>query len=179
MNITRNRIIFGAISLIVLVSIGFIYVYGKQNGSNIDGVENGINYAPSTNVDQQLNDSVKESVAAADSQVDRSPSSPEAKNEVKPVISAWGQPGGPGTDLRINGFVPSVIETNGTCTITVTNGELSTGASKSALQNAQDTSCGQLTIAYSNLSPGTWRAILTYNSTTSAGSSDAVEIEVK
>lgn len=177
MSTKKIAVAFGALTLVAIVSFGVFFFYDRQNDSKLVDSENNISYAPSTQSDKQLNNSVKENaVGDEDKPVT---TTTEGKRGVKPVISAWGQPGGPGSDLRINGYVPSIIEANGTCTVTLTKDSLTASSSKGALQNAQDTSCGQLIIAYSKLSPGTWRAVLTYNSTASEGSSDAVEIEVK
>lgn len=163
-------------ALALLVSVFAWYYFSKQPKAY---VHEGINYAPPTSHDKDFNDSVKQEITDQDKNGDQEPLNNDEFNRVNPVISAWGQPAGHGTDLLINGYVPSIIETDGQCTVTLEKDEVNVSVSKASLVNAQNTSCGQLKIAYSSLSPGVWKATLTYKSMSSEGTSAPVDIEVK
>jgi hypothetical protein len=51
-------------------------------------------------------------------------------------------------------------------------------ATKPGTSNVTNTSCGQLTIAGSELSTGVWTATVSYSSSASSGSSEPVQVEV-
>lgn len=161
-------------ALILLASgvLGYILLQKPDNY-----VRDGVDYAPSTSQDRDYNDSIKQGIVDENSKED-APDSTTLKS-VKPFISVWGQPSGSGTDLTINGYVPSIVEADGQCTVTLVKDGVNVSVSKASLQNAQNTSCGQLKIAYSSLSPGVWKATLTYKSVSSEGTSAPVDIEVK
>ena len=176
MKINRKKALpITVITALVLLASGLSWYYLSQKPESY--VHEGVDYAPSTSQDRNLNDSIKQKIASQDNK-EEAPSS-TALGSVKPIISAWGQPSGNGTDLAVNGYVPSVIETDGQCTVTLVKDGVNVTVSKASLQNAQNTSCGQLKIAYSSLSPGVWKATLTYKSMSSEGTSAPVDIEVK
>lgn len=136
-----------------------------------------IDYSPATDEDKDLNDQMKQDIVSDEG--NDAPQTDTGKTKVVPVISAWGQPGGPGTDFKLNGYIPEVIETDGECMLTLTNGSDGTSVNKRALQDAKMTSCGQLSIPFSKIYPGDWKAVLSYSSSTSVGQSVETTIEVK
>lgn len=165
-----------AVLVLILATIVGAVIWFSFYKATDDYVKQGVNYAPPTKSDKEYNDSIKDSLSN-----EEAPATQEqnGKQEVTPIISSWGQPAGPGTDFKINGYVPTIVETGGTCTLTLTNDATSVSATKSALQNAQDTSCGQLSIEPSRVSTGTWTAVLSYESAEYIGSSEPTEIEVR
>ena len=165
-----------AILLLLTVAAGAIWYFAFKPDQ--DYVREGVNYSPPTQADKTYNDSIKENLA--DQKPDANGTEdPADRKTVSPIISSWGQPAGPGGELKVNGYVPSIIETNGTCTIYLTNGDTKVSTSKAALQNAQGTSCGQMTFDSSKVNPGTWDAVLSYESPTSIGTSEPVKVEVR
>lgn len=176
---SRKTVAAISIAVLLVLALGGYYLWasGKLGNSN---VKNGVDYSPATETDKELNDDIKKSLPTEKETEEADSSEPDtAKTPVMPVISAWGQPGGTGTDLQVNGYVPEVIESDGTCTITLTKDGNTATVSKASLQNAQNTSCGQLIIPYAQLSTGTWQAVLSYSSSASAGSSTKTQIEVR
>lgn len=164
---------------LVIASLLFYYLYFIDRNEDTFS-EDGVNYAPATKDDRSYNDRIKENIPAQEStDTNTTKDNDQIRNTVTPVISAWGQPGGPGSEFRLNGYVPGIIESTGSCTATLTLGSKVATMSKSALQNAQDTSCGQMIIPFNQLTPGIWLATLRYESTSSAGSSNIVEVEIK
>ncbi len=106
------------------------------------------------------------------------PTAPDTKKNVSPIITYWGQES-PGTDFEANGRVAGVIESDGTCTLTLTKGGKSVSTKRTALANAQDTTCGLMTIKFSSLTAGDWKAVLSYSSSKSQGSSSAIVVKVE
>lgn len=80
--------------------------------------------------------------------------------------------------VEVSGFVASVVEADGTCSLLLTGEAESVQVSREAVPNASTTSCGALVVPLTQLSSGTWSAVLSYSSSTSNGSSDPVSIEV-
>ncbi|MBN1093852.1 hypothetical protein JKP75_15610 [Blastococcus sp. TML/M2B] len=80
--------------------------------------------------------------------------------------------------VEVGGFVPFLVEEGGTCTLTLTQGGASATASREATPNVTSTACGELVVPGDQLAPGTWDAVLAYESERSAGSTEPVEVQV-
>lgn len=80
--------------------------------------------------------------------------------------------------VEAGGIVPAIVESGGRCTLTLTQGRTTADASSEAIDNVTSTSCAEMVISGDRLAPGAWRAVLTYESDTARGVSDAVDIEV-
>lgn len=172
------------LALIILVGAltSYVYMNGKSESS-----ADGINYSPATEVDKTLNNQHKQELAdqttsdknGSNSDKPDNTSATASKASVKPFITTWGQPDGQGGDFKLNGYVPEIIETDGVCTLSLRKSDVEIEASKAALRNAQNTSCGQMSVDYDRLSPGEWQAVLSYSSSSSVGSSNVTVVEIK
>lgn len=170
-----------ALALVAVVAVATVGWYSYANlFSPQPATEDsaGVDHSPATNSDRELADQIKQDQPNNPSST---PSTPPAngsvsKRQVTPLITAWDGTHG---DFKLNGRVPGIIETDGTCTLTLTREDKNVSTSKGALQNVQDTTCGQLVISRAKLSPGDWKAILSYSSPTYAGSSNPEIVEVK
>lgn len=100
------------------------------------------------------------------------------KKDVEPVISSWGQTPQK-KDLNISGYVSSVYENGGICTVKISKSGQALQKSQTARKDAQVTTCGKITFDRSDLSKGMWTATLTYESNKAEGSSQSVNIEVE
>lgn len=76
------------------------------------------------------------------------------------------------------GYASPVVEDDGTCTLELTKGGESVTATAGAEADATTTSCDTLSVPGDQLSPGTWRAVLRYESSAMSGTSDARKVEV-
>jgi hypothetical protein len=83
-----------------------------------------------------------------------------------------------GSVVEVGGFVPFLVEEGGTCTLTLTQGAASATATREATPNVTSTACGELVVPGDQLAPGTWSAVLAYESDRSTGSTEAVEVQV-
>ncbi len=79
--------------------------------------------------------------------------------------------------VEVSAYVP-VIETDGTCTLTLTSGTATARADGKAFADASSTSCGLLSIAGSELKAGTWQATVAYDSPHTHGVSHAQGVTV-
>lgn len=134
---------------------------------------NGINYGPPTKAEKRDSESRKDDPPATATQ---GPSSTITKKHVTVEITTFNAKA-----VSVNGFVNGVVESDGTCTLTLTaasDGKVMTGTHPGEA-NATNTTCGETTIPIGSLHAGTWKAVLSYNSSTSTGTSDPVNIEVQ
>lgn len=97
------------------------------------------------------------------------------KTKVTPVLSSWNYTN---PNLEASGFVPAVIESGGTCTLTAIKDGVTQSASISGTQNAQNVSCGLMKINRDKLSTGIWKVTISYSSTSYEGVSDPQTQEV-
>jgi hypothetical protein len=80
--------------------------------------------------------------------------------------------------VEVDGYVAGLVEESGTCTVTLTSGTRSARATGPAWPDASTTSCGSIVVPVDRLDAGTWRAVLSYASPSSAGSSAPVDVTV-
>jgi hypothetical protein len=142
-------------------------------------VRNGINYGPPTDTEKQDSDSHKDNIPPNNTGDTNSDNTTGAKKSVTPEITTFRQGS---TDFTVNGFVNGVVESDGTCTLTMTLASDATQkvtSSRTGEANSSNTTCGEISIPLSKLHAGTWNTTLTYNSATAAGVSDVNPLEVK
>jgi len=82
------------------------------------------------------------------------------------------------SEVEVDGYVPGVAESDGTCTLTLAKDGTSVTATVPGTENVHDTDCGGAAVSRDDLSPGTWRAVLAYESDAVHGASDPVEVVV-
>lgn len=101
------------------------------------------------------------------------------RSPVTPLVTYAG-PSTDGSGTEVSGFVPDLVEGGGTCTATLTPqaGGEPRQLSTEAEADASTTICFAVVFPSADLAPGTWDAVLTYESPTSAGSSAATTVEV-
>ena len=80
--------------------------------------------------------------------------------------------------VEAGGYVSGVLEMEGRCTLTLTARGTTRTATSAAEPDATTMSCGSLSVPGSDLSPGTWTAVLTYESGTARGGSAPFEVDV-
>lgn len=80
--------------------------------------------------------------------------------------------------VEVDGYVADVAESGGTCTLTLTQGATSVTATVPADREPSVTSCSGARIPRTQLSPGTWTAVLSYDSAGSHGDSSPARVAV-
>jgi len=101
----------------------------------------------------------------------------EPGEEVAPQITYYGWDDAIG-GVEAGGIVMGVVESGGTCTLTLTQDSTAVDVSVEAIDNVTSTSCPAMTVPGDRLGSGTWRATLSYESEDFRGVGDAVEVEV-
>jgi hypothetical protein len=97
--------------------------------------------------------------------------------QVSVELTSWGWNASQ-RSAQVRGYAAGVVEDGGTCTLTLSKGTEQVTAEIEALPDASTTACGSVDVRGDQLSPGTWQAVLGYDSATSSGSSAPVQIEV-
>jgi hypothetical protein len=80
--------------------------------------------------------------------------------------------------VEVGSYLANVNESDGTCTLTLTKGGISVTTSGPGTPNVTSTSCGGMTVPGTEVSSGSWTAVVTYESSTSTGTSEPVQVEV-
>ncbi|HEY4752566.1 MAG TPA: hypothetical protein VIH37_04725, partial [Candidatus Limnocylindrales bacterium] len=81
--------------------------------------------------------------------------------------------------VEVAGYVADAVESDGTCTLTLTSAGRTVSVTQKASPDATTTSCGMLSVPRAKLpASGAWSAVLGYASSEHAGSSPAVTVEV-
>lgn len=93
---------------------------------------------------------------------------------VNVLLTTWGTDN---TGLYAGALVQAIVETDGTCTLTATNGTLTKSASATGQATAANTSCA-VTIPTSDLSSGTWTITMQYSSTQYVGTTASETVTV-
>ena len=105
------------------------------------------------------------------------PMTPDPGSDVAVQITYSGWDAGT-QSVEVDGYVADVAESGGTCTLTLTQGGTSVTASVQANREPSVTSCSGARIDRAQLSPGTWAAVLSYDSATSRGASSPAQVAV-
>lgn len=165
-------------ALVVLLGVGAFWFFNRSGDTAQN--EDSINYGPPTETEISETDQHKEELAeelSEDEENGNQSGDNADKRSVTPIISFWGQQP-EGSDLEVNGYVPGIVEKNGSCTATLTRSNETVEETKLALDDAQTTSCGLIVIPRSELSAGDWSLSLRYESPYSAGLSETVTVTI-
>lgn len=117
-------------------------------------------------------------VPPPDGQISTSPPPPTNGRIPVTVVVAYSGWDPVGLVAEATVYVDGVVESNGTCTMTLTGASGSTAGQATAIADATTTSCGTIQILSSALGAGSWTGVVTYDSGTAAGSSAQFTIEV-
>lgn len=82
------------------------------------------------------------------------------------------------SEADVGAYVQGIVESGGTCTLTLTKAGRSVVATTTATPSASSTSCGRMAVAGSKLSAGSWSAVASYRSPQHAGTSAPIEVTV-
>jgi len=160
------------ITIAIVLLGGGTYLYAQSRNTHHSVGDQTINYDKPDSTEQ----------SAAESNKNKSPDIPStsttqatkdssAKSKVSVVITTYNDHDN--GNLTVNGYVDGVVESGGTCTLTLKDSAGRTvSSSRPAQPDATTTTCGQSAISLSKLHAGTWQATLSYSSATSVGATD-------
>ncbi|MCU1527631.1 MAG: hypothetical protein JWP75_1394 [Frondihabitans sp.] len=109
--------------------------------------------------------------------VDPQPSSttapPVTVKKVVPAMSYYDYKSG---TLSLGGGVSGLVDTGGTCTVTVTHGSSTVTQKFSASAGPSSTDCGAMSITSSKFTTGTWNLTIAYSSPRAEGTSAVTQV---
>jgi hypothetical protein len=172
-------IILLLLSLLVLEKTGVINLYEKAPDVTSQTPQDEINYRPSSEEEIQVAEDNKQKLAEEQMQQNQTPPQEPSSTQKVSVTPVFGYIEIREEQVRANGFISSVIEEGGTCTLKLKKGEQSAQTTSTSLADAQSTVCGLMTISTGQLSTGEWSAVLSYSSDKYEGVSEERLITVK
>lgn len=179
-SVINKKLFWVALLLLLTTLLVIIFIYQNKQSSNIAPPPNNdpnaekLDLSPATKEDQARADANKERIV---SQQEQQPSQPvSGKKSVNPVIADANQYG---SEVEVRSFVPGIVESDGICTITLSQGTTVITKEVAAVQDATTTQCTKLKLARSEFSSnGTVTVVVTYSSAKSSGSSEPRTMEL-
>jgi len=170
-----DKIIIICIIFILLIStltVSYIYIFKgnlfgwkASKSQNTTNNQNSIDYNEATSEQKKAGNAVKSGLTDSPPEPTSIPGSD--KKNVQMIITAANQNG---SILQIRALI-SAVENTGICTLTLTSAGKPTVTKTANSQALSSTStCQGFDIPVSELSAGTWHAIIEYNSTALTGS---------
>lgn len=84
-----------------------------------------------------------------------------------------------GDVISTGGVITNVVNREGTCTYTFTNGTVTITETSAVLPSAKETICGSVNIDRSRFTPGNWSVTLNFKSDYAEGDSDATSFTIQ
>lgn len=171
-----TAIIMVVLFIIVLGSVYYFFIAPRMN--NAAESNDIINLDPPTDAELRETEQYKDNLANKTEDNSKTvDESSEGLQSVTPIIG-YLQVAENG-DIESNGYISGIVETDGTCTLTLEKDGVRITESRQAMIDAQSTICGHMVISRGKLSEGSWKAYITYVSSARKGSSEERKIEVK
>lgn len=161
----KKKIIISVI-VIALVGGGVAYAIIKHNDKPKPLGIGQVNYGPPTSAEKKETDQHKKQL-----EENQNNQSSDSKPKIGVVITYLST-----TEAR--GYASGVFEDGGTCTLTLTKGSSKITGTSTAVADVNKSTCGPISIDQSQLSSGTWTAVLSYSSPSGTGSSESQTLNV-
>ncbi|MCA9334362.1 hypothetical protein KC963_04915 [Candidatus Saccharibacteria bacterium] len=165
----RKKILVVALVALGVVAIGVSVFAGvKYFSKDKEPLPvGGVNYDPPTDAEKKEAEEHKKELEEQTGST--STTSPSATTDVIITYLSVGE---------TRGYAASVVESGGTCTLTLTKESSVVTATSSAIDDVNKSTCAPIRVDSSRLSSGTWNAVLSYSSSTASGSSATQKLEV-
>lgn len=169
-----------AVAFVLISVAGTVWFINKDDKASrqaTDATASSIDYGPpSEEVIQETEQNKKELEQKFGSQNSSQPAnSGSGANQASAVLTnlAVDQ-----QEVRGSGIITNVFEENGTCTLTLTKGTVSVSGTSQGFVDVNKTTCPPISISRNKLSSGEWLGVLSYNSSTSSGSSAIQKVNI-
>jgi len=129
---------------------------------------NTINYNPPT----------KQEVASSQDGKKSGANAPTTTPKTVDVDISYADKSSDGKNIEVRAFTTGVIEGDGTCLATLTNGSHKVTDASAGFIDATSTICQPIEIPLTKLAAGTWQLVVTYTSKDVTGTSTPVEVKI-
>lgn len=179
--LSKKTLISAAIICFLIFGVLYFKIHLKRSSDNNAAVkptpEAIINLNGPTEKERQSSESAKSNILNQEKIRNSTPTTTESgKRSVTPTITYAGQYG---SQIEVGGYVGSVFEDGGTCTLTLQKGTYQKTNQVIGIKGASSVDCPVMTFSLSSLEPGTYQATLSYISLTSEGQSTSRTVEIK
>lgn len=172
--LTRNKKVFFATFLIVLIGVASFVVIQRNNSKKQDISTNPedqtIKYLPATPEEKEAAENKKNEIVKKQEEQNQPALPPGTKKTVTPTIT--------NTTGSINAYVSGIFEEGGTCTAEFTKDSVILTKASEGFQNVSYTQCAPMNLEQGFLSPGRWNLVVKYSSEKSEGISEKQIIEI-
>lgn len=188
----KKKILITTVIVVVLAAIVLLCLFFTPLGDNLRNKENTqdtnsprpvnqVDYKGPTQQDAANSQNAKEKLLEGDSnEAPIEPTAPSNQEQKKPAPVNISYADIINGNLEVRASTSSVIQGNGTCTVTVSKaGGTPIVKTTPAFIDVSSTICEPVYIPRSQLTTGSWTVTVTYSSPTHQGSSGAYNLEVK
>ena len=178
-------ILISTAAVIVIAGGYFGYAYATKNvwpfqanSSTTAKSTDGINYSPPTQQEIESSQDAKKNDAQQQSNSSTNTTNTASKQTVSVSIAFAGYDSNEKA-VDVRAFTPDVIEGDGTCTATFTQGSKTVSQSSEAFIDSSSSQCEPILIPESKFdTKGTWKLSVLYVSSKSTGVSSPMNVEV-
>src|SRR3954449_4709954 len=103
---------------------------------------------------------------------------PSPTADSAPVVITYSGWTNASVGVEVGAYVSGIAESGGSCTLTLTFGSRSASSRVAGEPDVSSTSCPNMAVAADELSAGTWSAVVSYESASTSGESDPVQVVV-
>jgi hypothetical protein len=177
---TKKKLLTVLIVVVFLLITGLIaYSLTKPEDLATTVGDSEIKYSPATEEETQAAEDNKQKIVEEQAQQNQA-NTPEQTNDQKmSVTPVFGYIEIRDGQVKANGFISTMIEEGGTCTLILKNDGQTAQTSSTALGDAQSTVCGLMQISTNQLNSGDWTATISYSSDRYEGVSEERIINVE
>lgn len=171
---TRGLLLVGLLAAVGVVVAAVLVTRGGTGPAPADATEGS---APTSSSVSAVAAPGPTAQAGPTGPVATDPTTAVTGGNVTPVIG-YAEWDAAGNRVVAAGFVPGVVESGGTCTLTLENAGTTVEVTRQAEADATTTNCGALAVPRGKLVPGSWQVTLGYDSAGSHGTSQPATVEV-
>jgi hypothetical protein len=164
--------------VLVLEKTGVINLYERNTNNLPEAQQDAINYGPATEEEKNAAEDNKQRLTIEQQQNQTQPQQPTGDQKIS-VTPVFGYIEISESQINSNGFITTMIEEGGTCTLTLKKDGVTKQTSNTSLADAQSTVCGLMQISTDGLSIGNWTATISYSSDKYEGVSEERLVKVE
>jgi hypothetical protein len=169
----RRKVIVSLIILIVLAIGAGLWVYGNRDQTKVGKTSSGgyVNLGPATKAERKEAENHKKNLGEDSDSDNKQTTTSSGKRQVTPVITSIDK-------SSVRGFIQGIIEDGGTCTVTLTQGSKTVTKTSTGVADASYTTCSTIELEGA-ITPGSWKAVLSYSSGAAEGKSNPRSYEIQ
>lgn len=162
---SKKKIVLLSVVALALLLGGIVFAVDRYVLRDNDKSElpvGGVNYDPPTSVEKNEAEEHKKTL-------EQQVNAPSGSTDVIITSLSVGE---------TRGYISGIVEDGGTCSLTLTKGDVKVTGSSTALGDVNKTTCGPISITSPQLTSGEWNASLSYISPSTSSTSEIQKLRV-